>query len=130
MQEVDMGEWEGRTYDDVSRNDSDAFGLFLRDPGTYGYPGGESLSEVCRRAMRMLHTIAEAHDKEHVLVVAHKQTIRTIVTSLQSLPLHRARDIEVDPGSISLIRTCRGSMELNAVNWAVTDDMLDEETKE
>jgi len=128
--EADMGSWEGRTYDEIRQDSNDRFDRFLRDPGTYGYPEGENLSEVCRRATLMLSKISRLYPKGRVLVVAHKQTIRAVLIGLQSLPLHRARELEQDPGCINLIRVFRGTMALQAVNWTSSLEMLEEEEEE
>jgi len=76
----------------------------------------------------MLSRITKRHPYERVLVVSHKYAIRTVLAGLQSLPLHRAREIELDPGCVNLIRVFRGNMELRAVNQTdAFDTLLDEE---
>jgi broad specificity phosphatase PhoE len=114
--EADVGDWAGLTYDQILDKDPGNYGLFLRDPATYGYPGGETLSAVCRRAMRIMDQIVATHPTDHVLVVTHKQVIRTILAAVMSVPLHRCREIDVDLGGISILKIFAGRMEVKAVN--------------
>jgi broad specificity phosphatase PhoE len=117
LAEADMGEWEGHTEEFIMQGAGQQYDSFLRDPSTYGYPGGENLSEVCRRALTYIGKIASKHPEDRVLVVSHPQTIRAVLAGLQSLPLHRARELDQEPGAINLIRIFRGSMELKTVDW-------------
>jgi len=128
LTEVDMGRWEGKTRAEVMTADGAAYDRYLRDPGTYGFPDGESFTVACSRMMSMLSRIMMTHPRGRVLVVSHKYAIRTVLAGLQSLPLHRAREIELDPGCVNLIRVFRGNMDLRAVNQTEAfDAYIDEE---
>ena len=43
LTEVDVGQWEGRAWDEVERTDPEAYRAFMADPATHGYLGGELL---------------------------------------------------------------------------------------
>lgn len=128
--EAHMGSWEGLTYDEIKQLEDGHYDRFLRDPGIHGYPEGENLSAVCHRAMLMLSKISRLHPCGRVLVVSHKQTIRAVLAGLQSLPLHRARELDQDPGCINLIRVFHGVMNLQAVNWTGSFATLEVEEEE
>ena len=130
LTEADMGEWDGHTREFIMQGAEQQYERFVRDPGTYGYPGGENLSEVCRRALTYINVIASKHPTDRVLIVSHEQTIRAVLAGLQSLPLHRARELDQEPGAINLIRIFRGSMELKTVDWLGGLEEADENEEE
>jgi broad specificity phosphatase PhoE len=117
LKEADMGSWEGCIYADIQRTVPEQFSAHLRDPGTYGWPGGETLVDVCRRGMRFLEKLAVDHHNERVVVVTHKYVCRAVLTHLMGVPMHRAREIDQDPGCVNVIRVFQGTMSLVAVNY-------------
>ena len=48
--EADLGTWEGLSWDDIRRQDLDAYQKFIAQPDVYGYGGGESITAVRDRA--------------------------------------------------------------------------------
>lgn len=126
LTEVDMGSWEGLTYDAIMREDASRFAAYLRDPGTYGYPGGENLSEVARRALGIIESLAARHTNQRVVVVTHKYVNRSVLPHLMGVPLSRAREIDQDPGCVNVIRVFRGVMELQAVNYTSNFELAEE----
>jgi len=130
IMEADMGEWEGRTYDEILRNDVDRLDAYWRDPGTYGFPGGETLSRVCRRGLQFIDKLSKQHAHGRIVVVAHKYVNRAILAHFMSLPLHRAREIDQDPGCVNVIRVLNGSMGLEAVNFTNNFHLVDEEPEQ
>lgn len=117
LREADMGEWEGRTHEDVFAADPDRRLAFERDPATYGYPGGENLVDVCRRGLQCVETLATKHHDDRIVVVTHKYVLRAVLVHLMGLPMTRLREIDQDPGCVNVIRVFRGVMELQAVNY-------------
>ncbi len=125
--EVDMGSWEGLTYERIMQDDVDNFGAYLRDPGIHGYPGGENLSQVCQRALNFIGKLAEKHPDQRIVVIAHKHANRAVLAHLMALPMNRAREIDQDPGCVNVIRVFRGVMELQAVNYTSNFELAEEE---
>jgi alpha-ribazole phosphatase len=127
--EVDMGRWEGLTYEQLGEDDPDNFAAYLRDPGTYGYPGGENLSQVCRRGLGFIEMLAAEHPNERIVVVTHKYVNRAVLAHLMGLPMHRLREIDQDPGCVNVIRVFRGVMELQAVNYTSNFELAEEDSE-
>ena len=49
LREINMGEWEGRTLEEVSAANAEMAARLFLDPRGFQYPGGESFSEFERR---------------------------------------------------------------------------------
>lgn len=73
FREIDQGDWEGRTPDEIEVRWPDLWG-----PARHysQRPGGESPDEVRGRALEGLVRIARRHPGENVIVVSHGGTIR------------------------------------------------------
>jgi broad specificity phosphatase PhoE len=84
LREIDMGDWQGLTGDEVREWDAERYALIMSDPMNIARPGGESSKQVGVRAVAALNDIAAQHQDEHVLVVTHGGTI---VNSLKVLGL-------------------------------------------
>src|SRR5262245_13991006 len=46
LTEVDVGEWEGRAWEEIERREADAHRAFMENPAVNPYRGGESLNQV------------------------------------------------------------------------------------
>jgi broad specificity phosphatase PhoE len=128
LAEVDFGDWEGLDRDTILKQDADVLAAHERDPGTYGFPGGESLSQVGRRVMAFLEGVAAQHRGERTVVISHHYVCCAVLALLMGVPLHRIREVDQDPGCVNVIRVFRGGMTLQAVNY--TDNFETAEAEE
>jgi broad specificity phosphatase PhoE len=88
LRELSLGEWEGRTVEEIRALPGDPYAQWIRDPLTNLPPGGEPLPTVQRRALAAVDAIAAAHpDGEDVLVVAHGGVISAYLAYHLGLPL-------------------------------------------
>lgn len=101
LREIDVGEWQGLTGDEIRAWDGKRFEQVQRDPFGTQRPGGESLNQVAERAIAFLRELVQRHTEGYVLVVSHGGTIRTI---LQRLAVVGEGRIWVDNTSITLLR--------------------------
>ncbi len=75
LREIDQGEWEGLTVEEIARRWPDRWGE-ARHYTTR--PGGESPQQVRTRALDAIARIVEANPEGNVVVVSHGGTIRWI----------------------------------------------------
>jgi broad specificity phosphatase PhoE len=99
LREVDMGEWQGLTKEEIKLWDSERYEMVMRDGFHNPRPGGESGSQVQTRAVIALEAIVAQHPESHVLVVTHGGTIRHILDALKVW-----NDKPADIGNTSLTR--------------------------
>ena len=102
--EVDVGEWEGKSWVDIAQQDTDAYERFQADPAQHGYRGGESLSDVASRAFPALASVMEQHRGHQVVVVAHNVVNRVVLADALGLPLSKARRLAQENCGINLLR--------------------------
>jgi broad specificity phosphatase PhoE len=108
LRELSLGEWEGRTVDEVRALHGDPYHAWVRAPLDYPPPGGETLPEVCRRVLRAVERIAASHrDGDDVLVVAHGGVISVYLCHLLGVSFNALWRLRVDNGSLSIAKPPR-----------------------
>jgi broad specificity phosphatase PhoE len=104
LREIAYGEWEGKTPEEVNRDDHDDYIRWLNDPGWNAPTGGEKGIDIARRSALVLEEIEQHHTSGNVLVVSHKATIRIMLCELLGIDVGRFRDrIDMKVGSVSVV---------------------------
>jgi broad specificity phosphatase PhoE len=75
LREVDVGEWEGLTVDEIQKTSPEGLERW-RKHGLRGWEGGESFEALAGRMVGALQGIAAGHPRETALVISHGAAIR------------------------------------------------------
>jgi broad specificity phosphatase PhoE len=118
LTEVDVGQWEGRDWGEIERNEPEAFLRFVNDPATWPYAGGESFGQVQQRVMPVISQLLEQRAGQSFVVVSHNVVNRCILAEVMGLPLSQARTIPQENCGVSLIRRREGKTSLITLNSA------------
>lgn len=103
LAEIDYGEWDGKSPDEVSREHHVEYERWTADPAWNPPPGGETAVALAQRVTRAIEEIDLAHDG-NVLVVSHKASIRVALCALLGVDVGRFRYRFGCPvGSVSII---------------------------
>ncbi len=100
LHEVDVGDWEGRSWEEIERDDPAAYARFLDDPAQCG----------CVLAQQDLGQL--------VLIVGHNVVNRVLLATWLGIPLARARGIDQDNGGVNVIRYSQDQFKVLTVNSA------------
>lgn len=103
LREIDFGDWEGRTSNEIHAQTPELLAAFYRDPLQHPPPQGESLTLFQSRVVAALEKYSIQHVGEHLLMVSHGGVIRIILAHVLSLPLHALLRIEVPYAALSRI---------------------------
>lgn len=102
LAEIDFGEWQGLTQQEVKARWPRALRLWKQTPEAMRIPGGESLCEALERLRDFLHhppwegrTLSG-----DVLAVSHAGLIRLAGLVAERRPLVQFRQIAVEPGAV------------------------------
>lgn len=87
LREVNMGSWEGRTWQELTMEDPRQMYNFNRDLSQWEIEGGESVAHARDRMITALKRIAKANEGKTVAVVSHGAVLRIVLGSLQGLSL-------------------------------------------
>lgn len=104
LTEVDVGEWEGRSWVHIEQEDPESYRRFMEDPENFGYLGGESLTDVASRVIPAFDRLLRSHLGHEIAVVAHNMVNRTLLAHLLDMPLNRARTLSQHNCGVNIIR--------------------------
>jgi broad specificity phosphatase PhoE len=116
--ECNVGRWEGLRWDGIREQFPEECENFQRDPSRFPYLGGETYSDVARRAVPVLERLLERHRGEEFAVVAHNIVNRVSVATFLGLDLSRAKEIHQANGGVNVIRREGGRTQLVTLNSA------------
>jgi broad specificity phosphatase PhoE len=94
LREANRGEWEGRLFIDVKREDPDRFAAWMRAGAQFRFPGGESLQDQLDRVTAALEDIEQTGELP-ALVVCHGGCIRVMLCSRDPRGLDAFHEFEV-----------------------------------
>lgn len=108
LRELSLGEWEGRTVDEIRGEEGDPYLAWLRAPHDFPPPGGEPLDRVAARVRAALDGIAAAHGGEdEVLVIAHGGVISVYACDLLGSSFNSLWRLRVDNCSLTVVKPPR-----------------------
>lgn len=94
LREGNRGDWEGRLFVDVAREEPEAFAAWQRAGANFRFPGGESLQEHSDRVWEALEEI-RASAPLPALVVCHRGCIRAVYCRFDPRGLDAFHDYDV-----------------------------------
>jgi len=128
LREIDVGQWEGLTPEELYRRFPDHMAEYRRDPARTVRLGGESYAQLQARALVALQRIQESHAQGEVVVaVSHGGTIRALLCHVIGLDLGNFGRMWLDNGSLTELRLGRNGWRLMRLNDAAhVEDMVAE----
>ena len=87
LMEIDLGDWDGKTFDEVTTKDKEQFDCFWNTPEEYLPKRGESFYQVRDRVEQVLNKITSLHKNGNILIVTHATMVTTILMLANKKPL-------------------------------------------
>jgi ribonuclease H / adenosylcobalamin/alpha-ribazole phosphatase len=100
--ELDFGQWEGKTFEEVKRGWRTERAAFRTDPSAPA-PGGESVDQVNRRVRRARDRIIAAHPGGTVVVVSHVTPIKVLLCAALDAPTSSVFRLHLNTASVSTV---------------------------
>jgi len=101
LAELDFGDWDGLTYQEIAEIAPHRFNRWLADPAEIRPPNGETLLEMSQRVTAAINGIVAAHPGEAVVVVPHGGPARVIVCHVLGFSLSDQWRIRQDLAAVS-----------------------------
>jgi len=115
LNEVDFGRWEGLTREEIATRDPELFRQWEAHLSEFVYPDGDAVPAFRARALAAWRRLLPAAPP-HVLVVAHKGIIRTILTDVLGLSPQARAAWPVDLASIHVLAARGGAWHAEHAN--------------
>ncbi|MFH1920058.1 MAG: histidine phosphatase family protein [Planctomycetota bacterium] len=114
--EVDVGAWEGRSWEEIQQTDPQAYEAFMADATKNPYLGGETLQTVLDRALPAFQRLAAGNLGRQIAVVAHNVVNRAYLAHLMGVPVARYRSIPQDNCGLNLLRCRKDRVKVVTIN--------------
>lgn len=104
LMEKHFGAWEGQAWDDIARNEIDAW---ANDVMGYAPEGGETAQQVMQRVQSFIRDIARL-PQQHIALVAHGGSIRAMLAQIANAPLVKTLSWNIEYGTVIVVRNHAG----------------------
>ena len=121
LRELDFGELEGRTYDEIEREQPELFRRWMETPTLVRFPGGESYSELRARVAAAMDDLVAANTDRTVALVSHGGVIRAALAVALAFPDDRAFALDVGYARVSVVDWFDGTPVVRLVNGISAD---------
>ncbi len=124
LREYFMGEWEGKSFEEVERLFPETYACLKKTPWLVRYDGGESCDEVYFRVCECMQGIIKENEGKTVVIASHGGTIRQILRfALGFLPGEPYEVPHLKNASISVIE-CEGDV-IRVVSYNETEHLAE-----
>jgi broad specificity phosphatase PhoE len=105
LDEWQVGQWEGRTYLDIKKNEPEIYKAWCADPISNAPPGGESVAQMMQRIKDRLALLLADNTFAgcKIALVTHSGIIRTILMQALNMQTADFWRLSIPTGSISRV---------------------------
>lgn len=114
--DIDYGDWQGKSWDEVNAADPDGFAAWRNTPDRVVIPGGEGLASVRARLMQLLHRLQLDPPDGPVLLLGHESVNRVLLLTALGLPLSRYWRLRQAPCCINRLTHADDAYVLECLN--------------
>jgi len=114
--DINYGEWEGVSYDEVKKRYTDQYAQWEKRPELVQFPQGETLDVVKERAFGALTDIARKNPTRSVLIISHRVINKVLLCALLGLSTGHFWEIRQDTGCINIMEYSGEQFVLCAMN--------------
>jgi broad specificity phosphatase PhoE len=117
--EFAFGEWEGLTWDEITRRHPDLAASASTSAKRYVAPGGESFDDVLLRVSEALAEYQANTHAANVLIVTHAGPLHAMLHTFfghREAEMQEVLGVRFSPASITRIEVAGGNVELLALN--------------
>lgn len=102
--ELDFGDFEGLSADEIARRMPDEWQAYLDDPYGFHFPNGDSVNGFLQRSSKAVRQISERHQGQRILVVTHKGVITAALSYYLHGDLKAAFHYDIRPSGFARLK--------------------------
>jgi broad specificity phosphatase PhoE len=102
LREIDFGRWEGLTFAEIAKGDSELVKRWSVWSPDFAFPDGEVIADFLKRVQAAGDKLV-AREEETVLVIAHGGVVRALVCHLLGLPARNYLLFDIKPARLTVI---------------------------
>lgn len=116
LKEIDFGDWEMKTFHQVSESHPDLARSFWSDPDMASPPNGESWKSMCNRVHAAVSKICEMHPGRDIVAVAHMGVIVSQLQMAANIGPRQAMSFSIDNLSVTRLEFLDPDWRILGVN--------------
>ena len=116
LREIDFGEFEGLTYDEIARLYPEKYDEWMTRPTEVTFPDGESFTAMAARVHEAMDHIRGIHSGETVAIVSHGGVNRIALATALELDPRRIFRLDQAYACVNVIDYIRGEPLVRLVN--------------
>jgi alpha-ribazole phosphatase len=116
LSELDFGELEGRTYEEIEVTWPDLYAAWMTEPASVAFPGGEALADLRARVSAAVMRLRALYDGSVVVAITHAGVVRTVLADALGIPDDRIFRLDIGPASITRVEWRDGVAVVRVVN--------------
>ncbi|MEM7152717.1 MAG: histidine phosphatase family protein [Myxococcota bacterium] len=118
--EIDFGEFEGQTYEEIERRHPEVYRQWMDTPTQVQFPGGESFSVMQARVVAGLEEIRRRHRDTAVAIVSHGGVGRIVVAHLLGMAETDLFRLEQSYANLTVFDFYDEMPVMRCLNWTPT----------
>jgi broad specificity phosphatase PhoE len=121
LRELDFGELEGRTFEEIERERPEFFRRWMQTPTLVRFPRGESYDELRTRVVASVGDAVAIHPEATAAIVAHGGVVRAALADALGMQDERAFALDVGYGRVSVVDWFDSTPVVRLVNGTSAD---------
>src|SRR5919108_1527591 len=117
LREIDFGELEGLTYEQVEALWPELFAQLMQAPTTVRFPRGESYQDLRRRVATVTAGLRRRYEGELVVAVTHGGVIRAALADALGMPDGAVFRFAVDTASVTRLAWLESGVLVRSINF-------------
>ena len=115
--DLDFGEWEGKTYEEVSINYEEIYQKWIRSPFEVKIPGGGTLYEVQDKSWGALNEIIKKNTSRIICIISHRIINKVLILKMLDIGANGIWKINQDPCCINIFEHNYGMYFVSKLNF-------------
>ena len=119
LRELNFGDWENRTFADVSKTDPVLSEAYWSEPGSHAPPQGESWDIAQTRINCGVDRLIKNHRNKDIIIVAHFGVILTQLQRATKMPAKSVLAFKIDNLSVTYLEHMGSAWRVLGVNHSI-----------
>jgi probable phosphoglycerate mutase len=119
LDEIDFGDWTGRTFQELARDPH--WKTWVNRRSVARPPNGEAFADVQVRIVDCLTRVAAARGEGAIVIVSHGDVLKAALASYLRCSLDDLERFDIAPASVSIVEAGADAIQVKLVNGTLDD---------
>jgi broad specificity phosphatase PhoE len=121
FQEINFGDWEGKTALQIETQQLGCLAAFYQDPIKNPPPNSELILDFQQRVLKSWQQLLQTQQGKHLLIITHGGVIRALFSLLLNIPLKNSFAIQVSHGGLTRFQCFHGNPDFVQLQFHLTE---------